>query len=272
MQRATRKAYHGPHWCYIFAVLRWLTILATAGMIAVNGLANALPINGKTTGEISNGYDILFTPAGYVFSIWGLIYLGLIGFAIVQALPSRKDDPVIESVRPWYLLNTAANAGWIVAWHYELVALSLVVMLVILGSLVTIYLKVAKLSLATPVSFAAVRVPFSLYFAWICIATIANLTVLLWTLGATELLSDPTATLIIVVAATALGSAISLRAADPAVAGVFVWAIYGIASKNAEAPMLSVGASVCAGVCAAAGLVALVMAIKHSPAKQLHDS
>ena len=101
-------------------------------MIAVNALANALPINGRTTGEISDGFDILFTPAGYVFSIWGLIYTMLIVFSIVQVLPSYQ-RPEVAAARPWYLLSAAGNMSWIFAWHYELIPLSLVFMLALLG-------------------------------------------------------------------------------------------------------------------------------------------
>ena len=235
-------------------------------MIAVNALANALPINGKTTGEISDGFDIAFTPAGYVFAIWGLIYLSVTLFTIVQALPSRERSPVIASIRPWYVLNAVANASWILAWHHELFALTLVVMLVILGSLVGIYAKVASISFEDPVSFATVRAPFSLYLAWICIATIANTTVVLWTVGATDVLSDPTYTLLIVAAATGICAAVSLRTADPVFASVFVWAIVGIAFENSAERTLMIGALACAGVCALVAAMSTVAAIRRAGA------
>lgn len=234
-------------------MLRWLTILATLGMIAVNGLANALPINGRATGEISDGFDILFTPAGYVFSIWGLIYLGLVGFAIVQALPSRHDDAIFAAVRPWFLLNTAANASWIFAWHYELFPLTLGLMLVILASLVAIYAKLEATARGDGLEFVFARAPFSVYFGWISIATIANTTVVLWELGLRGPLGDPTWTLAILVAATALCAVVSLRSGDPIYAAVFVWALIGIAVENSDRTLLLVGASSLAGVCAVVG-------------------
>ncbi len=230
-------------------------------MIAVNALANALPINGKTTGEISDGFEISFTPAGYVFSIWGLIYLALTVFSIVQALPSRQRSPVIAAIRPWYLLNTVANASWILAWHHELFSLSLVVMLVILGSLVAIHAKVTTITIDDGVSFATVRAPFSLYLGWITIATIANITVVLWNAGATDVLSDPIVTLVIVAVATGICAVVSLRTADPVFAAVFVWALVGIALENSASTQLYFGALAFAGACAlVVGMAAVVAA------------
>ncbi len=234
--------------------MRWLVILATAGILAVNGLANGLPINGKTTGDISDGFDILFTPAGYVFSIWGLIYTMLIVFSVVQALPSRQSSQV-EKARPWYLLNAAGNMSWIFAWHYELFPLSLVLMLVILGSLIAIERAVRGVEGRFERAF--VRAPFSLYLGWISVATIANVTVVLWEAGATGLLSSPGFTLGLMVGATGICAAVSVRLADPVYAGVFVWALVGIGVANGETSLLLWGALVLVGVCAVTGVLAL---------------
>lgn len=199
----------------------------------MNGLANALPINGKTTGEISDGFDILFTPAGYVFSIWGLIYLALIAFTVVQALPSQRTNPVLEEVRPLYLLSAAANAGWILAWHHEEFVLSLALMLIILGSLIAVRVKLARGATREGVVGGLVRATFSLYLGWISIAAIANTTVVLWTWGYSAALASPTVTLAILAFASSICAYVSLRFADPVYAGVFVWALVGIGLKHA---------------------------------------
>ena len=230
-------------------VLRWLTVIATIAMITVNGLANALPINGKTTGDISDGFEILFTPPGYVFSIWGVIYLGLIAFSIAQALPAYSERPLVRALRPWYLLNTAANASWIFAWHYELFGLSLLIMLAILASLVKINAEIAEHPPRELGLLACVQAPFSLYFGWISIATFANITVVLWDAGVTTPLSDPVVTLMILAAATGIGVFVALRRSDPVYAGVFVWALSGIAVKHAELELLFGGALALAAVC-----------------------
>lgn len=245
-------------------MLRWLCILATIVMIAVNGLANALPINGKTTGDISDGFEILFTPAGYVFSIWGLIYTLLIVFSVVQALPSRQADPAFAAVRPWHILNACTNAAWIFAWHYERFVLSLVLMLVLLGTLVAIATKVRDVGLRDGLSFAALRAPFSLYLGWISIATIANVTVVLWSFGITDPLRDPTLTLGIVVLAALIGSAVAVKRADPVFASVFVWAVVGIAVDNSASTLLYTGSLAAAGVCGLAVGVAAAVGLRRS--------
>jgi len=97
-----------------------ITILVTLLTITVNVLANALPLNGQDTGEISDRFDIYFVPAGYVFSIWGLIYLGLIAFTIYQALPSQKDNELIKKIYPAYWIGSLANIVWLFLWHYNI--------------------------------------------------------------------------------------------------------------------------------------------------------
>src|SRR5512139_2824193 len=102
--------------------------------LIVNVLANALPINGLKTGQISDRFQVYFVPAGYVFSIWGVIYLGLIAFAIFQALPS------LRATGWWISLGGLANSAWIFLWHYEQFPLTLAAMLVLLATLIVTYL------------------------------------------------------------------------------------------------------------------------------------
>ena len=121
-----------------------VTILVTLLTITVNVLANALPLNGQGTGEISDRFDIYFVPAGYVFSIWGLIYLGLIAFTVYQALPAQKDNPLLKKIYPAYWIGSLANIVWLFLWHYNIFSLTLVAMLTILASLLYIYVQISK--------------------------------------------------------------------------------------------------------------------------------
>jgi translocator protein len=114
-------------------------ILALAGTLLVNWLANALPINGITTGEVSDSYPVLFTPAGYVFAIWGVIYLLLLGYVIYQALPAQRENPLLQKIAPWFILNTLANTVWIFFWHYQLIPITVLLMLGVLIPLIVIY-------------------------------------------------------------------------------------------------------------------------------------
>ena len=92
------------------------------------GLATALPLNGQTTGEISDRFDVYFVPAGYVFSIWGLIYLALIGYSLYQVLPSQRENPRLRRTGWLYVLSCAANIVWLFLWHYEVFELTIVAM------------------------------------------------------------------------------------------------------------------------------------------------
>ena len=95
-------------------------IIVVLVTIIINILADALPINGLNTGKISDNFHVLFVPAGYVFAIWGLIYIGLLTYAAYQALPAQKDNPRMQATGWWVVLGGLANSMWIFLWHYEL--------------------------------------------------------------------------------------------------------------------------------------------------------
>lgn len=150
------------------------------GVIMVNALASALLINGRTTDEISDRFDTFFVPTGYVFSIWGLIYLALIGFAVYRALPGQRDNPRLRRVSYLFALSCAANVAWILLWHYERFPLTLVAMVALLTLLIGMYLRLDIGRTAVPAAERwLVRVPSSIYPGWITVATIGNVTQLL---------------------------------------------------------------------------------------------
>jgi hypothetical protein len=149
-------------------LVRQITVIVSvAATIVINILANALPLNGLNTGEISDRFQVYFVPAGYVFSIWGLIYIGLIAYAVFQALPSQRDNPRLRATGYLVVLSGLANIAWIFLWHYEQFAWTLLAMFSLLGLLITIYLRLG--TGVTKVSTAekwAVRVPFSVYLGY----------------------------------------------------------------------------------------------------------
>ncbi len=232
------------------AVISGLTMV-----LIVNALANILPINGVTTGDLSDQYDVFFVPAGYVFSIWAVIYSFLIAYIVYQALPSQKTNQLHRRIAPWFLVSCVANAGWILAWHYQFVTVSLILMLVILGTLLAIYLTLGTGQYkVTRGEQVFMRVPFSLYFAWITVATVANFTTFLtfidWSgLGISPMMWG----IIMLVVATLIEAAMALRFRDAVYVGVIVWAFVGIAVKHADT--LPIAAT--AGVMAAAVALAL---------------
>jgi hypothetical protein len=209
-----------------------LTILAT---IVVNILANALPINGQNTGEISDRFKVYFVPAGYVFAIWGLIYLGLIVFAIFQALPSQRENPRLRATGWWVVLGGLANIAWIFLWHYEQFPLTVLAMLVLLTSLIITYLRLEIGRTSVPAAETwAVRIPFSIYLGWITVATVANVTSLLDFLNWEGIGIAPEIWMGIVLAVVLLITALmNFTRRDVAFAVVILWALAGISVKHA---------------------------------------
>jgi hypothetical protein len=166
------------------SILSILNLLGFVGTVVVNALADILPINNMTTGALSDLYPNLFVPAGLTFAVWGLIYVLLGIFVIYPLVPRVRRDPqqveFVQKIGLLFFVSCLANIGWIFAWHYQMLPLSLVLMLILLGCLLAIYvrLNVGK-SEATKAGRYLVRFPFSVYLGWITIATIANVTALL---------------------------------------------------------------------------------------------
>lgn len=213
---------------------RWLNMLGLIAVLVVNTLANTLPIAGKTTGELSDQYPVLITPAGYVFSIWSLIYVLLIGFIIYQAMPRTMHRESVQRISIWFLLTCLFNCTWIIVWHYELLPVSVAVMLALLLSLIVLYRRIRTSSEAkTPGERLFVYLPFSIYLGWISVATIVNITVLLYDAGWEGFgLGDTTWTVILIVIAVALAAIIGYTFTDAAFMLVFVWALIGIGVKQ----------------------------------------
>ncbi len=156
-------------------------LLAYVVMVTVNALATLLPINGVDTAQVSAQYDTLFTPAGYAFSIWGAIYLLLGIYVVFQLLPVREAiDPERQStlnlVGIWFIVSSMLNSAWIFTWHYQQLSLSVIVMLLLLLSLIRIGWLLRRPHCKAREELA-LRAPFGLYFGWITVATIANISV-----------------------------------------------------------------------------------------------
>lgn len=221
--------------------LAWLNVVVTLATIAINVLANALPFNGKNTGAISDQFRVYFVPAGYVFAIWGVIYIGWIAFTIYQALPAQRDNPRLNRIGYLYAWSGVANSVWLFFWHYERFPLTVLVMLTLLILLVTIYLRlnINRERVAT-VEKWCVDIPFSIYLGWISVATIANITDLLYAWQWNGFGIDPQAwAVIMLVVASLLSLAVALMRADIGFLLVIVWAFVGIGVKQSAAPLVA---------------------------------
>lgn len=214
-------------------LLRFANLAAFVGMVAVNVLAVTLPLNGLTPGDVSAMYPSLFTPAGYVFSIWSLIYLTLAVFAIYQLLPGQQYNPRLARLGPLFIVTCLFNAGWLFAWHYLQPLLSLPLMLGLLASLILCYerLGIGK-SAVSKREGLAVRLPFSLYLGWITVATVANVSVFFLALGVRVNWFTPAWALLAIIAATLIGATVLRRRGDVAYTLVLVWAFLGIAARQ----------------------------------------
>jgi hypothetical protein len=224
-----------------------MVVLTTVLMITVNILANALPINGLNTGEISDSFDVYFVPAGYVFSIWGIIYIGMILFAVYQVSPKRFDNPRLVQIGYWVVLGNLANSAWIFFWHYQLFGWTLIAMLTLLISLLFTYEGLRKNSGDTTRSeFWFASIPFSIYLGWISVATIANISDVLYYYKWNQFgISSEAWMLIILIVVVALAWAISIRRQDVTYLMVLLWAIFGITVKFPSAGIVTSGTWVC---------------------------
>ena len=209
------------------------SIIAFLFVIAMNVMSNALPINNQSMAEISAKYPSLFTPAGFTFSIWGVIYLALLLFVVYQALPAQRSNQAIASISRLFQINCIANSIWILVWHFDLLAVSVAVMLVILTTLALIYRKLLGENLL-------LRLPFSLYTGWISLATIANISALQIGSGWDDVgMSAIHWTLLKLALAGALGASIAIKYRDAAFVLVVAWAAYGISVMQSATPAVA---------------------------------
>ena len=220
-------------------MIKYLNLFLFAGMIVMNYLAIALPLNNNTTGQLSDSYPNLFVPAGITFSIWGIIYLLLAGYCVIQFTVSNQD--ILAKIGWPFAFSCLLNALWIVFWHYEKLPLSLLVMLGLLATLIYINTRVHNLPLGI------VKASFGIYLGWICIATIANVTALLvhysWNgFG----FSEEAWAIIMVLAGACIASLTLFRLQNPFIGLSVIWAFTGIIIKRHDDYRLIVIASLLA--------------------------
>jgi len=211
-----------------------LRILALASFIFVlvmNSVATALPLNGLSVGGVSDKYTTLFAPIDFTFGIWGLIYLGLTIYTFTQLATSNE---VIQRITPWFIFANIFNGSWIIAWRLELIGLSALILALLLFCLYKIN-KVTTAQRQDLASTLTTRIPFAIYFGWVTVATIANISSFLVQLGYQEGflgLSAESWTVVILIVATLIGTATAIINSSPSYSLVLVWAFFGIYSRH----------------------------------------
>ena len=229
-----------------------LTVITFLVTLAVNSAANALPINGQRTAEISDRFAVFVIPAGYVFAIWGLIYVLLAGFTAYQARPSKREDPVLRSLGWLPALSGVLNTAWLLLFQYEVFALTVPVMVGLLLTLITIHLRLwARRDALHGAAYWLVRAPFSVYLGWITVATIANFAQAGAALGFDAFgIAPQLVAAVVLLVGLAIAVRFVTRFRDAAYGSVIVWAYAGIVVKEIDTPLVAAVAGISAAIVA----------------------
>lgn len=213
------------------SILRYANILFFALTIIVNSLAGSTTIiGGRNTAQVSDANPTLITPAGYVFSIWGIIYILLGAFVVYQALPKQQGKDYQKKIGWLFILSSIINIAWIFVWQFEILALSVVLIFALLLTLIAIYVRVgvgkSKAQLGEKL---AVHLPFSVYLGWITIASIADVAATLVSYNWNGFGLSPETWAILVVAVALIITLLMLAIRkDVAYSLVVIWALIGI--------------------------------------------
>lgn len=226
-------------------VYQTANVVAVVAVLIVNTLANILPFNGVTTGQVSDSYPNLFTPPGYIFSIWGVIYALAIVFMIYQARPSQRNEAYLTQIGFLYLIGAVANMSWLFIFHYsygvpQLFVVSLVPMAVLLLCLISIYQRLGIGKRDVPRNQKlAVHISISVYLGWISLAIIANIASALNAI--IPRIPEPTQVLwtaFVIVVALVISSLMILIQRDFVFGLVVIWASIGIALNRIAIPLI----------------------------------
>jgi translocator protein len=207
-------------------------IAATVVTLVINLLSNIIPFNNVTTAQVSDSFPIYFVPAGYVFAIWGVIYLGIIAYAIYQLKFIKLDEQKnFSEIGSWFLIASLANCLWLFLWQYEYIVATIFMMVLLLISLLGIYFEIKKIKNPTKKFLWMVKAPFSLYLGWITVATVANFSAVLFTLGYDGGNYAIWWAIGMMGVATLLAILMVIREKDYIYTLVIIWALIGIAVK-----------------------------------------
>jgi hypothetical protein len=246
-------------------ILQILNLIGFIATVFVNFLAVVLPIGLGTTQELSDAIPNLFVPAGITFSIWSIIYIFLGLFSIYQIRDIFKKDKIemkyLDDISYFFIIGSLANVIWIIVWHYKLVPLSLVLMIILLISLLLVYtrLNIGK-SEVSKMEKIAIHIPFSIYLGWISVATIANVTAVLVVLGVSSFgLLAEILTIVVIIVAVLITFAMLLLRKDYAYSFVIVWALLGILIKQINSNLTIAITALISGISILIGIVYLII-------------
>jgi hypothetical protein len=241
---------------------QWLTLAAIGATLGINLWSNLYPLNGQSIGAISNTVfaQVKIIPANYAFAIWGVIYLGLLAFGGYQLLPTQRHKSPLRRVRSLLVFACLAQSVWVFLFLARSYWLSVVAMLGILIALIGIYQQVnSGQRRSDRAERWLMQIPFSIYLAWISVATVVNIACALYSQGwqGGGLFSAELWTTLVLLLCGALGTAIVTRRRDLAYGLVFVWALVAIAVRQWQFPVIAITAAALAG-----GLTLLIASVR----------
>ncbi|MDX2140562.1 MAG: tryptophan-rich sensory protein [Chloroflexota bacterium] len=257
---AKHTGQQNPMWLII------LNIVAAVGTVVYNSLSQIIPIGVATNAELANRLPIYFFPANFTFSIWGVIFISWIVYAVYQALPAQRSNPFVRAVGVWFALSSLGNIGWLLAFQYEQFALSMLPIVWLLVTLGVAYVRIRQVDAPmTTADYWCISVPFSIYFAWSAVATVANTSYTIYSsagltpdspwLGITQQAWGA----IMLVVAGVITSAVAFINRDIAYIAVIVWAFVGIIARYPEVQAVALTAGAVAGIGALLVLVYTLM-------------
>jgi len=251
---------------------QWGTIAAILGTFAVNIWSNLYPINGLNIGEIANTIftQVQVLPANYAFSIWGVIYLGLIGYGVYQLLPSQRQNPVLRRVDYLLIAACVVQAIWVLLFLLRQFWLSTIAMAGILLALIGIYLSlgIGKRRVSRQEKWLA-QIPFSIYLGWISVATIVNVAVSLFYNNWNRFGIAPSVwAAVMMITAGLIAALIATRRRDIAYPLVIVWALVAIAVRQSSIPLI---VAVAIGVAIGLSILIWVTQLKPHKPEQLRN-
>ncbi|MHA1903802.1 MAG: hypothetical protein ACXADL_08970 [Candidatus Thorarchaeota archaeon] len=228
-----------------------INVIAVLAALIFNSLVNILPLNGVTSGEVSDAFPNLFTPPGYVFIIWAVIYILAIIFMIYQALPSQRGQTFLSEIGPFYAIGAILNIFWLIVFHYSyppaLGSLIVFTPFIIMAFLVVLLVIYVRLGIGTKeVSVGekiGIQLHVSVYLGWISLATIANLAAMLnFVIVGIPIATQELWTVLVLIVALVITLLMIFRRRDFAFGLVVVWASFGIASKQIASQLIYVTA------------------------------
>jgi len=218
--------------------LQVVNVVAFLAVVIVNGLATTTLLNGRTTAEVSGFYPTLITPAGFTFSIWGIIYVLLLVFVVFQLLPRHRQDAFHRQISYLFALSSVFNIVWLFLWQYDYITVTVALMFALLASLVAIYLRLQIGKSKAPLrEKLCVHLPFSVYLGWITVASIANVATALVSVNWDGFgISEATWAVLVIAIALMITLAVLATRRDSAYGLVIIWALTGIAVNQSGNP------------------------------------